>query len=130
MAFAAFHIYVASTLTSPFVIYYVGGLLIPITIMMVAKLLTNEVNTNWVRTKYHHWTTIASTTIHPLSHNQPNKVIMQADTGDSPLPPSTMDLPLVFDLESNPLVHNPYTTRLSLHLHHWQIFYILAYFTR
>ncbi|KAI9313919.1 hypothetical protein BX666DRAFT_1974773 [Dichotomocladium elegans] len=25
---------------------------------------------------------------------------------------------------------NPYTKTLSLHLHHWQIFYVLAFFTR
>lgn len=25
---------------------------------------------------------------------------------------------------------NPYTKKISMHLHHWQIFYMLAYFTR
>lgn len=28
------------------------------------------------------------------------------------------------------LVHNPYTTKVNIHIHHWQIFYVLAFFTR
>ncbi|KAG1100048.1 hypothetical protein G6F42_017727 [Rhizopus arrhizus] len=27
-------------------------------------------------------------------------------------------------------VHNPYTRQVAIHLHHWQIFYVLAFFTR
>ncbi|CAO3595281.1 unnamed protein product [Absidia cylindrospora] len=152
LAFATFHIYVASILTFPFVVYYVCGLLIPIAIMVAAKLLAKEVNTNWIRTTYHHWTA----TIHPhllpstspsssittdqLPHHPPNKITIQVDSEEAingqdyspPLspPPSAVDLPLTLELEENQFEQTPYTTHLSLHLHHWQIFYILAYFTR
>lgn len=27
-------------------------------------------------------------------------------------------------------IPNPYTGTISLHIHHWQIFYVLAFFTR
>ena len=29
-----------------------------------------------------------------------------------------------------PPIPNPYTQKVNLHIHHWQIFYVLAFFTR
>ncbi|ORZ05804.1 hypothetical protein BCR42DRAFT_473864, partial [Absidia repens] len=158
LAFAAFHIYVAFTLTFPFVVFYVCGLLIPITIMVAAKLLIKEVNTNWIRTTYHHWTDTvpprqlplsssasstsrsSSISTDQLSHNQPNKITIEVDPDEDingmdyslPLSPprSALDIPLTLELEESQFEQTPYTTHLTLHLHHWQIFYVLAYFTR
>ncbi|KAI8331555.1 hypothetical protein BC941DRAFT_438697 [Chlamydoabsidia padenii] len=102
LGFAGFHIYLASTLTHPFVFYYVCGLLIPLNILMVAKILISQVNSN------------------------------NGSDQDSHSGSTSKSSHLETTLESAPLAlessqqHN----HLSLHLHHWQIFYALAFFTR
>ncbi|KAI8344313.1 hypothetical protein BC941DRAFT_464541 [Chlamydoabsidia padenii] len=130
LAFAAFHIYLASTLTLPFVAYYVCGLLIPLFFMVLAILLIKEVNNNWIRTKYHQWALTRYQKRHPQPPAHQDEKTQQE--GDGPALSSHGDTnPSTPDLESNqPILKNPYTSRISLHLHHWQIFYMLAFFTR
>ncbi|KAI8077282.1 uncharacterized protein B0P05DRAFT_544373 [Gilbertella persicaria] len=81
LAFAGVHIYFASILPLPFVIYYVCALCVPLFFLFVAVLLIKEVNQNWIRTRYYK------------------------------------------DEEKA----NPYSNTISLHIHHWQIFYVLAF---
>lgn len=100
LGFTSIHIYLASTLDRPFVVYYVGGLLIPFGILTTAQILIRYVNSR-----------------DPLSQqDQPTKD--QRETSHaSP------------DIESH-ILQKAAAPRLSLHIHHWQIFYVLAFFTR
>ncbi|KAI7871644.1 hypothetical protein BDF14DRAFT_1084148 [Spinellus fusiger] len=86
LAFAAFHIYYAATLASPFVAFYVCSLIIPLFLFMVAIALIKENNENWIRTR--------------------------------------------FKRKDEEELVSAYSTQVGLHLHHWQIFYMLAFFTR
>lgn len=131
LAFAAFHIYWAATLPLPFVIYYVCALLIPIFLFAAALAIIKENNQNWTRTKIHQcrcW----------LASKQKRKgKEKKTSTNDEENPqqqqqPSLSPQPQEHEpMEHNiPSPTNPYTKTLSLHLHHWQIFYMLAFFTR
>ncbi|ORE07714.1 hypothetical protein BCV72DRAFT_304344 [Rhizopus microsporus var. microsporus] len=100
LAFAGVHIYFASQLEMPFVVYYVCSLLIPIFFFATAILLKKEVNQNWLRTFY----------VTRISRRQ------RLDTEDSQ--------------PKNDTIPSPYAHTISIHLHHWQIFYVLAFFTR
>ncbi|KAI7897749.1 uncharacterized protein BX663DRAFT_527416 [Cokeromyces recurvatus] len=84
LAFAGIHIYIASQLELPFVIYYVCSLLIPGFFLTVAILLIKETNTPILSHKWRQHQEDQST-----SHR-----------------------------------------KVSLHIHHWQIFYTLAFYTR
>lgn len=133
LAFAGIHIYFASQFSLPFVIYYVCGLLIPIFFLVTSVLLIKEVNSNWMRTRYYTWrqqrqlkaTTPPSTSTavyldEAVAHEnmQPNKDIALTEQ----IPSQQVAI--------SPPPPNPYTNKVSLHIHHWQIFYVLAFFTR
>ncbi|KAI8989955.1 hypothetical protein BDB01DRAFT_487794 [Pilobolus umbonatus] len=96
LAFAAYHIYLASELGGIFVTCYVCSLGFPLIIIVSAFLIEKEINTNWCRTKIMSW--------------KGNKAPTVADESVT--------------------VITPYQSRVSIHLHHWQIFYVLAFFTR
>ncbi|KAI9478642.1 MAG: hypothetical protein EXX96DRAFT_254937 [Benjaminiella poitrasii] len=85
LAFAGIHIYMASQLELPFVIYYVCSLLIPGFFLVSAILLIKEANTHAFSSKLR--------LQDQEEQFQPMKVA-------------------------------------SLHIHHWQIFYVLAFYTR
>ncbi|ORX55212.1 hypothetical protein DM01DRAFT_1335506 [Hesseltinella vesiculosa] len=131
LAFAAFHIYIAATLTIPFVAFYVCGLIIPAFFFALSIFLVKEVNNNWARTKYHAWRAQKrlkkETASAPANVTQDEKteqdIEANGESSQQPVPPPHADEP------EQPLV-NPYNARASLHLHHWQIFYTLAFFTR
>jgi hypothetical protein len=111
LAFAAVHIYFATLQVLPFVIYYVCGLLIPAFFLVTSILVKKEVNTNYCRTKfsrYRKWRSSKS-----KSSNEGNKDEEQGQ-----------------EQQQVEQVHNPYQNTVSLHIHHWQIFYVLAFFTR
>lgn len=92
LAFAAYHIYLASLLGRIFLICYVCSLGWPLVIIVSAFMIEKEINENWIRTK-----------LRTLKQNH--------------------TLP-----EEEPVT--PYHSRVAIHLHHWQIFYVLAFFTR
>ncbi|KAI8091438.1 uncharacterized protein B0P05DRAFT_527532 [Gilbertella persicaria] len=98
LVFAGYHIYLGSLLPPPFLLYYVSGLLVPISILMSSFALSTEINSNWIRARLSGW------------RNQTN--------GEE----RTQLLTNAF--------HNPYSSKIVIHLHHWQIFYSLAFFTR
>ncbi|KAI7856961.1 hypothetical protein BDC45DRAFT_502726 [Circinella umbellata] len=131
LAFAAFHIYWAATLALPFVIYYVCSLLVPIFLFTISIALIKENNKNWTRTFIHgyrvRWATSRN---HGSSVNKKNASDEeQQDEGVNPESSTSVD-PVTQHQPIIPELYNPYTRTLSLHLHHWQIFYVLAYFTR
>ncbi|OBZ89038.1 hypothetical protein A0J61_02903 [Choanephora cucurbitarum] len=101
LAFAGVHIYFATQLPFPFVVYYVCALLVPIFFMTIAFLLKKEVNQNWIRTKYHQYQ---------------SKRRAKAD--------------LEGQSKTDDTISSPYRNTISIHIHHWQIFYVLAFFTR
>lgn len=129
LAFAAFHIYWAATLPLPFVIYYVCALLIPIFLFAAALAIIKENNQNWTRTKIHQcrcW--FAS-----KGGKKQKAAAAKTPTDDEEQQQQSLSSPPQehAPLELNiPPPTNPYTKTLSLHLHHWQIFYMLAFFTR
>ncbi|KAI8645281.1 hypothetical protein BD408DRAFT_429814 [Parasitella parasitica] len=131
LAFAGIHIYFASQFDLPFVIYYVCGLLIPAFFLVTSVLLIKEVNSNWIRTKYHtrrqrkemspppaslptNDVVDEAIIAHEVQNNHKETAVIEHMPASAPLPPLV----------------NPYTTKVSLHIHHWQIFYVLAFFTR
>ncbi|KAI9018053.1 hypothetical protein CLU79DRAFT_761475 [Phycomyces nitens] len=101
LAFAAFHIYYAATLETPFVAYYVCSLLIPLFLFVVGLMMIKENNQNWIRTRLLR-----------------TKSAPKTGEGDQ----EAQEAQEVQEVNPN--------RRVSLHLHHWQIFYMLAYFTR
>ncbi|KAI8148911.1 hypothetical protein BJV82DRAFT_590044 [Fennellomyces sp. T-0311] len=122
LAFAAFHIYWAATLALPFVIYYVCSLLIPIFLMVVSLTLIKENNENYIRTKIHNFRVSRLASKKPSKKNDEEQQ-QEAEESSSVAPVTQQE-------SAVPELHNPYTRKLSLHLHHWQIFYMLAFFTR
>lgn len=113
LVFAGYHIYLGYLLPMPFVIYYVSCLAIPAIILASSFLLSKEVNQNWCRTKIYTW----------KSRNKNKNATQQ------PVDEGTTLLPVVA-IVSEEASHNPYTRQIAIHLHHWQIFYVLAFFTR
>lgn len=113
-------------------IYYVCALLIPIFLFVASILIIKENNKNWIRTRIHAW--------RYRSKKQQHASKSQQDASNQPPANATTDdeEALRREAESSeppaeqpiPVVYNPYTKTLSLHLHHWQIFFMLAFFTR
>lgn len=128
LAFAAFHIYYAATQTLPFVAYYVCALIIPIFFFILANLIIKENNQNWLRTKYHQRFVLPKL----MKKNPPSdgdKTEQEEGQEDGATTSNDQNNNNNNDLEANQ-VYNPYTNQIALHLHHWQIFYMLAFFTR
>ncbi|KAK4511259.1 uncharacterized protein ATC70_012474 [Mucor velutinosus] len=132
LAFAGIHIYFASQFSLPFVIYYVCGLLIPIFFLVTSVLLIKEVNSNWTRTTYYTWRhqrQLKATT--PPSTPSAN-YLDEAATHENMQ--GNKDIALTEQIPSQEVAilppPNPYTNKVRLHIHHWQIFYVLAFFTR
>ncbi|KAI8968228.1 hypothetical protein BDF20DRAFT_839351 [Mycotypha africana] len=117
LAFAGYHIYLACQFSLPFVIIYVSCLSIPATILFSAFLLAKEVNTNWLRTKFY-FVFRKKQAIDNESGNHHTSTPI-ADEATSLLPTTHVST-----------LPNPYTYKITIHLHHWQIFYVLAFFTR
>ncbi|KAG0166878.1 hypothetical protein DFQ28_006815 [Apophysomyces sp. BC1034] len=104
-------------LASDYVAYYVCALLIPLAMFIAAIALIKEVNHNWVRTR-----------LHALRSKKPKDV----ETGNSEEKQNEEQQQLEQQNEASGSEgpYNPYTSKISLHLHHWQIFYMLCFFTR
>ncbi|KAI9275611.1 hypothetical protein BDA99DRAFT_555392 [Phascolomyces articulosus] len=129
LAFAAFHIYWAATLALPFVIYYVCSLLVPMFLFAASIALIKENNNNWIRTRIHgyrvRWATRSASKTKNDEEQQDEVVVNpESSTSADPVTQQQQQQPKL------PELYNPYTRTLSLHLHHWQIFYVLAFFTR
>jgi hypothetical protein len=108
LVFAGYHIYLGSLLPEPFLMYYISGLMIPIAILASSFALSKEVNTNWCRPKFYTW-----------KNNKKQQEQQQSDEATS-----------LINQQQQQTIENPYSKQISIHLHHWQIFYILAFFTR
>ncbi|OAD71238.1 hypothetical protein PHYBLDRAFT_170616 [Phycomyces blakesleeanus NRRL 1555(-)] len=122
LAFAAFHIYYATTLANPFVAYYVCSLLIPLFLFAVGLMMIKENNQNWVRTRL---------------FKKSIKLNTKPDIERDPASPESAEAQAQADAEAQQAAQaeqiqtlSPYRNRVGLHLHHWQIFYMLAFFTR
>jgi hypothetical protein len=128
LAFAGIHIYFATQLALPFVAYYVCGLLIPLFLLVCSIILIKENNTNWVRSKYHAFRknrVQKSQDVDEAVLSQGGDNASKGNEGQVTQPEQQEQQIQVPDVP-----HNPYTTNVSLHIHHWQIFYVLAFFTR
>lgn len=92
--------------------------------MVVSVLLKKEVNKNWIRTKYHLYRQQNMD-----SKKKDETIVDEAAVLEGQVPgPKSEDIP---SREiTPPSIPNPYTGTISLHIHHWQIFYVLAFFTR
>ncbi|KAJ2963506.1 hypothetical protein NQZ79_g1499 [Umbelopsis isabellina] len=126
LAFAAFHIYLAVELPMPFVIYYVCALAIPVFFILTAVALVYEsthniFNSQVFRIKSAFSSKKARDSDEEQSDNEnsrpksPQPLTSGANAGESSAP--------------NP-VNYKVLTPVALHLHHWQIFYVLCFFTR
>lgn len=102
MVFAGYHIYLGSLLPSPFLWCYIASLGIPVSILASSFALSKEVNSNWCRTTMSRWRRKSDENARLLLDEQQQEIV----------------------------IPNPYTRHISIHLHHWQIFYVLAFFTR
>lgn len=126
LAFAGIHIYFATQLALPFVVYYVCGLLIPLFFLITSILLIRENNNNWIRSKYHNFRKNRS-----LKRQDVDEAVShQVQNGDSSSKGNNVVTQPEQQVEVPDAPNNPYTTKVSLHIHHWQIFYVLAFFTR
>lgn len=110
--------------------------------MATSFLLIKEVNSNWLRTKYY---TFKQQRQQKQEQQKERKKKSEAEDSKNP-PHFTINEVVVHDgaskaeeeghkqpadIPAMPLnVSNPYSGTISLHIHHWQIFYVLAFFTR
>lgn len=125
LIFAGYHIYLGSLLPEPFLMYYISGLMIPIAILASSFVLSKEVHTNWCRTKFYTWKNSSSSnkTISPRTGSSQG----QGEEESTSLLQQQEDIAAV----TTTAIDNPYSRqKISIHLHHWQIFYVLAFFTR
>lgn len=84
--------------------------------MVTSFLLQKEVNKNWIRT------TLANhTKKKKMSHPEIGEHAVGTDIANYGVSNSAKDVTIP---------HNPYPNTISIHIHHWQIFYTLAFFTR
>jgi len=114
------------------VIYYVCGLLIPIFFLVTSVLLIKEVNSNWMRTRYYTWRQQRQQKAATPPSTPTANYLDEAVAHENVL--SNKDIALAEQIPSQDVAilppPNPYTNKVSLHIHHWQIFYVLAFFTR
>lgn len=132
LAFAAFHIYWAAIHPLPFVIYYVCALLIPIFFFVLSFAIIKENNENWSRTRIYRmrvWISTPKKTAPKPSSPDAAQEEGQADSAAA-ADGAQQDASQEVLVTQIPEPNNPYTKKISMHLHHWQIFYMLAYFTR
>lgn len=133
LAFAAFHIYWAAIHPLPFVIYYVCALLIPIFFFVLSFAIIKENNENWSRTRIYRmrvWISTPKKTAPKPSSPDAAQEEGQADSAAAAADGAQQDASQEVLVTQIPEPNNPYTKKISMHLHHWQIFYMLAYFTR
>lgn len=126
LAFAAFHIYLAVELPMPFVIYYVCALAIPIFFILTAVALVyesthNVFNSQVFRIKSAFSSKKARDSDEEQSDNENNRPNSPQPLTNGPNPGQSSG--------PNPVTYKVLTP-VSLHLHHWQIFYVLCFFTR
>ncbi|RUP42823.1 hypothetical protein BC936DRAFT_138037, partial [Jimgerdemannia flammicorona] len=110
LAFAVYHILYAVRLGGYFWIYYVCALLIPAFLLTCAILLWQEVDKNLVRTY--------------LAKRKSQPKPKQSEQPEAGPTPTTEEA------ATEAAVPNPYTMKIGFHPHHWQIFYMLAFWTR
>ena len=93
--------------------------------------MIKENNKNWIRSCIHGYRVRWATSGHRGSANKkkPSDVEQQDEAAVNPESSTSAD-PVTQQQPVVPELYNPYTRTLSLHLHHWQIFYVLAFFTR
>ncbi|CAB4388862.1 unnamed protein product [Rhizophagus irregularis] len=127
LAMAGFHIYLAIRLMEEnkykerdniFIAWYLGCLLIPLILMILAYIVKQEQNTRILTRCYlkvirifkrnHNYQPL------PTNENEPTENQQQQQTEEE-------------EEDSDP---KPYHEFASIHPHHWQIFYTLAFFTR
>ncbi|KAH8556142.1 hypothetical protein BGW37DRAFT_1921 [Umbelopsis sp. PMI_123] len=123
LAFAAFHIYLAATLPLPFVIYYVCALAIPLFLMLFAVALVYESQHNIIMKSLIRIKASLTSCKGKSSHDSETLPDIEGEqVGESSTAKDvhgTSEAPIE-DLFSP----------VSMHLHHWQIFYVLCFFTR
>lgn len=123
LAFAAFHIYLAVMLPLPFVIYYVCALAFPIFFMASAYALVYESTHNMIQlTSYCIRGSLSSWKSRKSGDEENNHDTDGEPTAGS----STAKDP---QGTSNIIMTDGFSP-VALHLHHWQIFYVLCFFTR
>ncbi|CAG8792331.1 5398_t:CDS:2 [Gigaspora margarita] len=113
LAFAGYHIYLGVLFTEPgqlghdgiFVAWYISCFfIIPVILILLGTLAVREQNERFISKKWYKFTSIFKKKKKADAEAQSNN-----ETKDEP---------------------QPYSKRVSVHIHHWQIFYVLAFFTR
>lgn len=127
LAFAAFHIYLAATLPLPFVIYYVCALAIPLFLLLSAVAIVYESTHNTIQKTFISIKTSLMSCKGKASQDEETQPARQDSEGEQAGESSTTkDVHSTSD--ATPVV--PSFSPVTLHIHHWQIFYVLSFFTR
>lgn len=127
LAFAAFHIYLAATLPLPFVIYYVCALAIPLFLLLSAVAIVYESTHNIIQKTFIGIKTSLMSCKGKASLDEETQPARQDSEGEQAGESSTTkDVHSTSD--ATPVVGS--FSPVALHLHHWQIFYVLSFFTR
>ncbi|CAO3678399.1 unnamed protein product [Umbelopsis ramanniana] len=127
LAFAAFHIYLAATLPLPFVIYYVCALAIPLFLLLSAVAIVYESTHNVFQKTFMGIKTSLMSCKGKASQDEETQPARQDSEGEQAGESSTTkDVHSTSD--ATPVVES--FSPVALHLHHWQIFYVLSFFTR
>ena len=131
LAMAGFHIYFAINLmneskykNSVYIAWYLGCLAIPPILMFLAFIAEQEQNTRFL-------TKCCLKVIRIFKKKNNQKPSENQQQIDNNIQPQIAEIvPIVTVTTSDLKEPQPYDKVARIHLHHWQIFYALAFFTR
>lgn len=105
----------------------------PHLLFVLSFAIIKETNENWSRTRIYRmrvWLSAPKKTAPKPSSSDDAQEQGQADSAAAAADGAQQDASQEVLVTQIPEPNNPYTKKISMHLHHWQIFYMLAYFTR
>ncbi|RIB07405.1 hypothetical protein C2G38_2046025 [Gigaspora rosea] len=133
LAFAGYHIYLGVLFTEPgqlghdgtFVAWYICCFfIIPVILILLGTLAVREQNERFISKKWYKFTSI-------FKKKKKADAEAQSNNGNAENTENTEQVAnQVANGEETKDEPQPYSKRVSVHIHHWQIFYVLAFFTR
>ncbi|CAG8793653.1 19549_t:CDS:2 [Dentiscutata erythropus] len=128
LAFAAYHIYLGVIFTESgqlghdgiFLAWYIGSLIIPVILILLGLLAVREQNDRFISKK---WFKIVG--IFKMKKKADVEAHSSNDNAEN-----TENSEPVASGEETKNEPQPYSKSVDVHIHHWQIFYVLAFFTR
>ncbi|CAG8612097.1 17778_t:CDS:2 [Cetraspora pellucida] len=133
LAFAAYHIYLGVVFTGVgqlghdgiFLAWYIGCLIIPVILIIFGLLAVKEQNDRYITKKLLKIVNILN--VFKKKKKDDVETQSSSDNIENSEPTATANSEENIQIKNEP---QSYSKKVDVHLHHWQIFYLLAFFTR